>query len=239
MVRETEISERRACKLVGIKRWTLRYPRKRQDDATLRKRMRELAHRWPRFGYRRLCVLLRREGVDLKVRRKRRKIRSRIRAAPLPVPCGPNERWTMDIMQDCFYNGRRFRTLPIGDDFTRECPAIMVDTSIPGARAVRVMERLAATRGIPRIIISDNDGVKLHFIDPGRPIQNAYIESFNGKFRDECLDQHWFADLANAREKIESWRVEYNPVRPHSSLVDITPAEFVGRVEIYESKLFG
>ncbi len=139
----------------------------------------------------------------------------------------------MDILQDCFSNGRKFRTLTIVDDFTRECPAIEVDTSIPGARVVRVMDRLAQTWGIPRTIISDNGGeiigramdawanrhgVKLHFIDPGKPTQNAYIESFNGKFRDECLDQNWFTDLADARGKIETWRVEYNTVRPHSSL---------------------
>ena len=160
--------------------------------------MRELAHRWPRFGYRRLIVLLHREGIevnhkkayriyteeDLKVRRKRKKIRSRVRTAPLSVPSKPNERWSMDFMQDCLADGRRFRVLTIVDDFTRECPAVEVDTSIPGARVVRVLERLAFTRGLPKVIVSDNGseftgkvldawsnrrGIKLHFIDPGRP----------------------------------------------------------------------
>ncbi len=226
--------------------------------------MRALAHRWPRFGYRRLIVLLRREGIgvnhkkayriyteeDLKVRRKRKKIRSRVRMAPLPLPSRPNERWSMDFMQDCLADGRRFRVLTIVDDFTRECPAIEVDTSVPGTRVVRVLERLAFTRGLPKGIISDNGseftgkvmdawanrkGIKLHFIDPGRPMQNAFVESFNGKFRDECLDQYWFTDLSDAKEKIESWRQNDNTIRPHSSLDDVTPAEFAGRFEEQKS----
>ena len=258
MVGETRISERRACRLVGVHRWTYRYQGRRRDDQALRERLKDLAHRWPRFGYRRLAVLLRREGYavnhkkifrlyiaeDLKVRRKRKKIRSRVRTAPLAVPGRPNERWSMDFMQDCLADGRRFRVLTIVDDFTRECPAIEVDTSLPGARVVRVLERLAFTRGLPQMIVSDNGseftgraldawanrhGVRLHFVDPGRPMQNAFVESFNGKFREECLDLHWFADLVDARRQIESWRREYNTIRPHSSLDDVPPAEFAGR----------
>ncbi len=260
MIRETGISERRACRLIAMYRRTFRYRGRPRDDKTLRERMRELAHRWPRFGYRRLIVLLHREGIevnhkkayrlyteeDLKVRRKRKKIRSRVRTAPLPVPSRPNERWSMDFMQDCLADGRRFRVLTIVDDFTRECPAIEVDTSIPGARVVRVLERLAFTRGLPQLIVSDNGseftgrvldawsnrrGIKLHFIDPGRPMQNAFVESFNGKFRDELLDQNWFTDLPDAKTKIESWRQTYNTVRRHSSLNDTTPAEFAGRFQ--------
>jgi len=217
--------------------------------------MRALAHRWPRFGYRRLIVLLRREGIgvnhkkayriyteeDLKVRRKRKKIRSRVRTAPLPVPSKPNERWSMDFMQDCLADGRRFRMLTIVDDFTRECPAVEVDTSVPGARVVRVLERLAFTRGLPKVILSDNGseftgkvmdawanqkGIKLHFIDPGRPMQNAFVESFNGKFRDECLDQHSFSSLDDAKIKIEAWRIDYNGHRPHTALGNQTPEQF-------------
>jgi putative transposase len=258
MVAETGISERRACRLVGVHRWTYRYRERRRDDGALRERLKGLAHRWPRFGYRRLAVLLRREGYagnhkkifrlytaeDLKVRRKRKKIRSRVRTAPLAVPSKPNERWSMDFMQDCLANGRRFRVLTIVDDFTRECPAIEVDTSLPGARVVRVLEKLAFTRGLPQVIVSDNgseftgrvldawanrQGVRLHFVDPGSPMQNAFVESFNGKFREECLDLHWFTDLADARERIETWRMEYNTIRPHSSLDDVTPAEFASR----------
>jgi putative transposase len=170
MVTETGISERRACRLVGVHRWTYRYRGKCRDDRALQERLKELAHRWPRFGYRRLAVLLRREGYavnhkkifrlytaeDLKVRRKRKKIRSRVRTAPLAVPSKPNERWSMDFMQDCLADGRRFRVLTIVDDFTRECPAIEVDTSLPGARVVRVLDKLAFTRGLPKVIVSDN-----------------------------------------------------------------------------------
>jgi putative transposase len=214
----------------------------------------------PRFGYRRLIVLLQREGIpvnhkkayriyteeDLKVRRKRKKIRSRVRTAPLPVPSRPNERWSVDFVQDCLSDGKRFQVLTIVDDFTRECPAVEVDTSIPGARVVRVLERPTFTRGLPKVIVSDNGseftgkalgawairrGIKLHFIDPGRPIQNAYIGCFNGKFRDECLDRNWFMDLADAKEKVESWRRSYKTIRPHSSLNDDTPAGFAGRFQ--------
>jgi putative transposase len=220
--------------------------------------MRALAHRWLRFGYRRLGVMLERENMaanhkriyrlyteeGLKVRRKRKKLRSQVRTAPMLVPSRVNERWSMDFMSDCLATGRRFRTLNIVDDLTRECPAIEVDTSLPGARVVRVLDKLAILRGLPDTIVIDNGseftgraldawankhGVKLHFIDPGKPVQNAYIESFNGKFRDECLDLHWFTDLADAKAKIESWRVEYNRVRPHSSLGDATPEAFAER----------
>lgn len=258
MTRETRVSERRACRLVEISRPTYRYRGRPRDERSLRERMRELAHRWPRFGYRRLGVLLRREGMavnhkriyrlyteeDLRVRRRRKKIRSRLRVPPLPVPTRPNERWSMDFMQDCLANGRRFRILTIVDDFTRECPAIEVDTSLPGARVVRALDRLAFLRGLPRMLVMDNgseftgraldawanrNGVKMHFIDPGRPMQNAYVESFNGKFRDECLDLNWFKDLADAKEKVEAWRTEYNRIRPHSSLGDVAPEAFAER----------
>jgi putative transposase len=257
-VREKGVSERRACSLVGISRLTYRYRGRDKADGPIRERMRELAHRWPRFGYRRLGIMLTREKMaanhkriyrlyteeGLKVRRKRKKLRSQVRTAPMLVPTRVNERWSMDFMSDCLATGRRFRTLNIVDDLTRECPAIEVDTSLPGARVVRVLEKLAFLRGLPDTIVIDNGseftgraldawanqhGVKLHFIDPGKPVQNAYVESFNGKFRDECLDLHWFTDLADAKEKIESWRVEYNRVRPHSSLGGATPEAFAER----------
>jgi len=257
-VREKGVSERRACSLVGISRLTYRYRGRDKGDGPIRERMRALAHRWLRFGYRRLGVMLERENMaanhkriyrlyteeGLKVRRKRKKLRSQVRTAPMLVPSRVNERWSMDFMSDCLATGRRFRTLNIVDDLTRECPAIEVDTSLPGARVVRVLDKLAILRGLPDTIVIDNGseftgrtldawankhGVKLHFIDPGKPVQNAYIESFNGKFRDECLDLHWFTDLADAKEKIESWRVEYNQVRPHSSLGNTTPEAFAER----------
>ena len=258
--REKGVSERRACSLVGISRLTYRYRGRDKGDGPIRERMRALAHRWLRFGYRRLGVMLERENMaanhkriyrlyteeGLKVRRKRKKLRSQVRTAPMLVPSRVNERWSMDFMSDCLATGRRFRTLNIVDDLTRECPAIEVDTSLPGARVVRVLDKLAILRGLPDTIVIDNGseftgraldawankhGVKLHFIDPGKPVQNAYIESFNGKFRDECLDLHWFTDLADAKEKIESWRVEYNQVRPHSSLGNTTPEAFAERIK--------
>jgi putative transposase len=260
MKSETKISERRACILVGMNRLTFRYQPQIRDDATLRERMRELAKRWKRFGYRRLGVMLEREAIvanhkklyriyteeGLKVRSKRKKGRSEVRSTPMLVPTHPNERWSMDFMTDCMATGRRLRTLTIVDDFTRECPAIEVDTSLTGARVVRVLEKLAVTRGLPETIVTDNGpefigkaldtwankaGVKLHFIDPGKPTQNCYIESFNGKFRDECLNLNWFSDLADAKKTIEEWRVEYNEIRPHSSLKNATPRAFATRIK--------
>ena len=147
----------------------------------------------------------------------------------------------MDFQHDLLATGQRLRTLNIVDDFSRECPAIEVDTSLPGARVVRVLDRLAETRGLPKEIIVDNgpemigktldqwawrNGVRLHFIDPGKPTQNAFIESFNGRFRDECLNENWFVSVEHARAVINTWRRDYNEVRPHSSLGDRTPAEF-------------
>lgn len=147
----------------------------------------------------------------------------------------------MDFVHDTLATGRKFRTLNIVDDFTRECVAIEVDTSLGGQRVTRVLDRLAASRGLPKTIVTDNgpefagralDGwayttkVKIHFIRPGKPVENAYAESFNGKFRDECLNEHWFLDMQDARTKIEAWRIDYNEVRPHSSLANATPKEY-------------
>jgi putative transposase len=151
----------------------------------------------------------------------------------------------MDFTLDTLASGRRFRTLNVVDDFTRECLAIEVDTSLGGARVVRVLERLLAGRGRPLVIVCDNGpefagktldtwayaaGVKIHFIRPGKPVENCYVESFNGKFRDECLNDHWFLDLEDAKTKIEDWRRDYNEVRPHSSLGDLTPTEYLSTV---------
>jgi putative transposase len=156
-------------------------------------------------------------------------------------PSQPNQRWSMDFMEDSMATGRRFRTLNVVDDFTRECLAIEVDTSLSGLRVARVLQRLIDLRGLPGLIVSDNGSeftskaldswayqrdVGLHFIRPGKPVENAYIESFNGKLRDECLNENWFTDLEDARSKIEAWRKDYNEVRPHSSLDNRTPMEF-------------
>jgi putative transposase len=180
--------------------------------------------------------------AGLAVRRRKRKRIGPVERHPLPKPVAPNVSWSMDFIHDGLSDGRRFRCLAIVDDFSRECLAIEVDSSLPGRCVVQVLERLALDRGLPASITVDNgpefDGkaldtwayenrVRLAFIRPGKPNENAYIESWNGKFRDECLNDHWFTSLQHARQVIAAWLVEYNTERTHSSLGDITPAEFV------------
>jgi putative transposase len=249
------LSERRACGLVGMTRSSCRYAGRRAEMDGLRGRLRELAQERRRFGYRRLTVLLRREGwavnhkrvyrmyreERLGVRRRKRKRIGAVERQALAIPVRANERWSMDFISDALGEGRKFRSLNVVDDFNRECLAAEVDTSIPGARVVRVMERLREQRGLPQILVTDHGpefagraldvwayerGVKLHFIEPGKPVQNAFIESFNGKMRDECLNEHWFLSLGEARETIEGWRRDYNEVRPHGALGNRTPQEF-------------
>jgi len=251
-------SERRACELTGIGRSSCRYQRRRRDDQALRERLRELAAERRRFGYRRLTVLLRREGWPVNHKRVyrlygeeglavRRRPRKRLKAAartPLLLPTQANQVWTMDFTHDNLASGRKFRTLNLMDGFTRESPRIEVDTSLPGLRVVRVLEAVACERGYPHAIQVDygpefisrvvdqwafEHRVELHFIAPGKPTQNAHIESFNGKFRDECLNENWFLTLQEAREKIEAWRRDYNQARPHSALGYRTPEEFAAR----------
>jgi putative transposase len=249
------LSERRACRLVGIGRATLRYERRRGEDEPLRRRLRELAAERPRFGYRRLHALLRREGIvvnhkrverlyreeGLAVRRRTRKRVARGGRGRPALPGRPNQQWGVDFVSDAFAWGRRFRLFTVVDVFTREALAIEVDTSLPGARVVRVLERLAAERGAPGEIVLDNGpelagkaldqwayerGVRLRFIEPGKPVQNAFVESFHGRLRDECLDRHWFLGLADARHTVEAWRRDYNRERPHSALGYRPPEEF-------------
>ena len=249
-------SVRRACRVIGLSRATWQYQRRPDpQNTTLLDRLQAHATARPRFGYRRLHILLAREGVvvnhkrvhrlycaaGLQVRRRRRKRLTRAERIPLSAPSGPVERWSMDFTADTLADGRNFRTLNIVDDFTRECVAIEVDRSLPGLRVTRVLDRVAAAVGLPQIIVVDNGpefagrtldawayarGVTLRFIRPGKPIENAYVESFNGKFRDECLNEHWFVNLADAKLAIEAWRVDYNTVRPHSSLGGRTPHQF-------------
>lgn len=248
----------RACGLLAISRSLYGYRSRRPDCAALRARIEELAAVKRRYGYRRIHILLRREGwpinrkrtyrlyrgAGLAVRRRKRKRIGLVERRPLPKPAGANLSWSMDFVADCLASGRKLRCLTIVDDFSRECPAIEVDTSITGRRVVAVLERLADLRGLPRSITVDHGpefegqvldawayerGVRLAFIRPGKPVENAYIESFNGKFRDECLNEHWFLTMAHARRAIEAWRIEYNSERPHSSLADFTPEEFARR----------
>jgi putative transposase len=257
-------SQRRACRVAGAARATVRYRHRRAEQEPLRMRLRELAAARPRFGYRRLTVLVRREQgavnhkrvyrlyrlEGLAVRRRGRKRVARMaRPAPAAAP-QPGQHWAMDFMQDSLAAGRPFRTLNIVDLATRECLTIEVDTSLPGARVVRVLAQLCAVRGHPTTITMDNgpefaglaldawaykEGVQLDFIDPGKPMQNGHLESFNGRFRDECLNQHWFTDLADARDTIAAWRDDYNAVRPHSALGNLTPLAFAERLRQSEA----
>ena len=250
VVREAAgLSERRACGLIGMHRGSWRYQRRERNEGALRARLRELAAektedgmlRW-RVNHKRVYRLYREEGLAIQ-RRRRKRFRAEARV-PLALPTRANEMWTMDYTHDELAGGRKFRTLNLMDGYTREALRIEPDTSLPGLRVVRVLEGLRERRGTPAAIQVDNgteftsrvvdqwayqNQVALHFIERGKPTQNAFIESFNGKFRDECLNQNWFVDLRHAREVIEAWRVDYNSVRPHSSLRYLTPEEFAAR----------
>jgi putative transposase len=233
-------------------RYRLRKPAR---DAVLRTRLKELAAQRMRFGYRRLTAMLAREGVTVNHKRVYRlyceeglamRIRQRRRirwsgAVVKPAAARRNERWSMDFVSDCVSRGKVIRMLTIVDDCTRECPAIEVDTSLGGLRVRRVLDRIAGERGLPEAIVLDNGpefrsrvlaawseqrGVRLEFIQPGKPVQNAYVESFNGRLRDECLNANWFTSLNDARRKIETWRQDYNQQRPHSALNYLPPTEF-------------
>ena len=254
---ERRLGVTRARGLVGISRSLYRYRSRRPDSALLRARVEEIAAVKRRHGYRRVYLRLRREGwpinrkrvyrlyrdAGLAVRRRKRKRIGPFERKPLPKPLAVNVSWSMDFVADGLIGGRRLRCLTIVDDCTRECLAIEVDTSITGLRVQAVLDRLADTRSLPKSITVDNGpefygqvldqwayrtGVELSFIRPGKPNENAYIESFNGKFRDECLNEHWFLSLAHARNVIAAWRIEYNTERPHSSLGNRTPEEFAG-----------
>ena len=240
---------------MGISRSLYRYEPTRPDDKTLIERLTALAGQKRRYGYRRLHVLLRREGwminrkrtyrvyhaAGLMVRRRKRKRIAGVERQVKVLALAPNQSWSMDFVSDGFVDGRRLRCLNIVDDFTKECLAIEVDTSLPGRLVVSVLERLAESRGLPQSVTVDNGPefvskaldewayrkqLRLRFIEPGKPQQNAYIESFNGKFRDECLNEHWFLSMRHAREVISTWRQEYNDERPHSSLDYQTPNSF-------------
>jgi putative transposase len=254
--REHGLSRRRACRLVGISRSLVeREPKRAREHARLRERLRALAGERRRFGYRRLHELLRREGWSvnhklverlyreekLAIRRRGRQKRGAGTMAGHWCPIAANQRWSLDFTEDCLANGRKFRTANLKDDCTRECPAIAVDFSLPGACVVAMLEDVARERGRPDMLVVDNgpelrgrdldrwayeNGVKLFFIDPGKPMQNGSIESFNGRFRDECLDPSWFTSLAEAGRIIEAWRIDYNEHRPHTSLRMATPAAF-------------
>ncbi|MBY8335399.1 IS3 family transposase [Qipengyuania citrea] len=254
------MSERRACRVIDADRKSVRYRSIRDDDGALREKLRELANQRRRFGYRRLHILLRREGVminrkktqrlykeeGLAVRRRRSRKRAVGNRAPAPVLALPNQRWSLDFVHDQMASGRRFRVLNVVDDVTRECLAAVPDTSISGHRVVRELTQLIAQRGKPGMIVSDNGteltsnavlawcgqiGVEWHYIAPGKPMQNGYVESFNGRMRDELLNETLFMSLAHARVEIAAWIEDYNRERPHSSLGYATPAAFAAELD--------
>jgi len=249
------MSQHRACGLLDMDRTSFRYRSTRPDDGELRARMRALAAERRRFGYRRLRWLLEREGVRMNHKRFRRlygekklqvqRRRGRRRAigvrAPLALPQGPNQRWSLDFVADQLTTGRRFRILTVVDDFTKESLATVPDTSITGRRLVAELDKIIERRGKPLSIVSDNGGemtsravlqwtmetgIDWHYIAPGKPTQNAFIESFNGKLRDERLNECLFGTLKEAIDKIEAWRIDYNTTRPHSLIGNQTPAAF-------------
>ncbi|NSY46316.1 IS3 family transposase [Agrobacterium tumefaciens] len=250
-----QMSERRACKAIGYCRMTIRYETRRSDDHDLRERMKALAHERRRFGYRRLHVLLRREGhlvnhkrlfrlyreEKLTVRKRGGRKRAIGTRAPMLIPTAANDRWSLDFVSDQLTDGRRFRVLTVVDDCTRECLTLVADTSLSGLRVARELDRIIERRGKPKMIVSDNGSeftsnailhwadrtkVEWHYIAPGKPIQNAFIESFNGRLRDELLNETLFSSLTHARSALLNWRSDYNDHRPHSGLGWMTPAEF-------------
>lgn len=261
LLKNYQVSERRACRLVTLARATQRYkviPNPLNDR--LKVRLTTLAAAKPRYGSPRLHELIRRDGIvvnhkrierlyrelglSLKRKTKKRRYRS-INRVRLNPPTKRHEIWSMDFVKARLWRNGSFRCLTITDVFTKECPAIEVNRSLQAGHVVRVLDRLAFLHGIPKKIVVDNgpefisrrlerwayeNKVELFFIQPGKPTQNAFIESFNGKFRDECLNVHWFSDLNDARIKIEDWRNEFNNERPHSSLGNLTPNEFVAQL---------
>lgn len=256
-IQEKDYSQTQACKLVQLHPRTYRY-RSRRDDASLRLRLRELAHERRRFGYRRLHQMLVREGVcinrkkvyrlykseGLTVRKRGGRKRAVGARSPMAIPQGANQRWSLDFVSDTLADGRRFRILCVIDDFTRECLATIVDNSLSGERVARELNHIAQCKGYPCMIVSDNGTeltsnailtwqhqhrVEWHYIAPGKPMQNGFVESFNGKLRDECLNEHLFASYRHAHELINQWRNDYNQHRPHSSLKGLTPHEFLTR----------
>ena len=251
---------RRTCGLLNIARASFYYKSKRRDDRELRIKMRDLAQARPRYGYRRLHVLLQREGMvinhkrvrriyreeNLFVRtspRRRRRVVTQLRVPP-PTPSRLNQVWSMDFVHDQLEDGRKIRCLTLVDKLSRECLRIEVDYRLRAQQVVHALDMVKIERGVPEVICVDNgseftsklldqwayfQGVKLHFIRPGKPTENGHIESFNGRFRDECLNTHLFMNASHAQEQIERWRIDYNNWRPHTSIGNLTPREFARR----------
>jgi putative transposase len=248
-----EASQRRACQVIGADRTSIRYRSRKPDDGIMRARLRELAAIRRRFGYRRLHLLLDREGLHmnhkklrrlyaverLQVRRRGGRKRALGTRAPMTLPQGANQRWSLDFVSDTFTDSRRFRILAVVDDFTRECLCLVADTSLSGMRVARELDTIIAERGRPSLCVSDNGteltsmailrwsqetAIEWHYIAPGKPQQNAFVESFNGRLRDELLNETLFVSLAHARGVLAEWKDDYNTVRPHSAIGNLPPA---------------
>jgi len=258
---EHGVSQRRACSALNVDRSTVRYQSRRADDEELRDAIKRASRERRRFGYRRIHVMVQREGhmvnhkklrriyreEKLQVRRRGGRKRALGTRKPMVLPDAPNQRWSLDFVSDAFTDGRRFRILTVVDDFTRENLALIADTSLSGLRVTRELDRVIAERGAPGTIVSDNGteftsmailkwvrqtGIDWHYIAPGKPTQNAFIESFNGKLRDECLNETLFSSLVEARETMEAWQEDYNTHRPHSALGNLTPMEFAEKMKM-------
>ena len=252
-----QVSERRVCKVLTLSRTSCRYLSRADEQVALRIRLRDLAYARVSYGYRRLHVLLRREGWRINHKRvyrlcrleglmmrpkKPRRHASAHRRMERLEAMGPNDGWSMDFMHDELFNGQRIRLLTLVDNYTRESLAIEVDTHLDGHRVVEVLQRISLERNLPRTIRADNgpefiskildqwaylNGVKLDFSRPGKPTDNAFIEAFNGRLRQECLNENWFLSLEDARDKIKAWREEYNRHRPHGALGNLSPEDFI------------
>ena len=259
--KEHGVSQRRACTILNVDRSSVRYKSVRSDDADLREAMRQVASERRRFGYRRIHVMLERQGIYMNQKKLRRlyreeKLQVRKRGGrkralgtrrPMLLPSTTNNRWSLDFISDAFTDGRRFRVLAVVDDFSRECLALVADTSLSGMRVTRELNELIRQRGKPKTVVSDNGteltsmavlrwcqetGIEWHYIQPGKPMQNGFVESFNGSFRDECLNETLFTSLSEARTKINEWKKDYNHNRPHSSLGNLTPYEYVRKINL-------
>lgn len=254
-----EMSQRRACRVIDSDRTSVRYQATRPDDGALRERLKALAQERRRFGYRRLHVLLRREGQvvnrkrvqriyreeRLTVRRRGGRKRAMGTRRPIELPLAANQRWSLDFVSDQMTDGRRFRILTVIDNCTRECLALVADTSLSGRRVARELDAIIDQRGRPDTIVSDNGteytsnailgwaddtGVGWHYIAPGKPQQNGFNESFNGRLRDELLNETLFRSLPHARAVLEDWRRDYNEQRPHSKLGWMTPRDYASAI---------
>jgi putative transposase len=252
------VSQRRACKALAVDRSSVRYRSMRPDDGEARAAMKAVAAERRRFGYRRIHVMLERQGIVMNLKKLRRlyreeKLQVRRRGGrkralgtrrPMLLPDAPNTRWSLDFVSDALTDGRRFRVLAVVDDYSRECLTLVADTSLSGHRVVRELDAVIARRGRPAMVVSDNGteltsmavlswcqrtGVEWHYIAPGKPMQNGFVESFNGRLRDELLNETLFSTLGEAREKIRAWQHDYNHHRPHSGLGNIPPAEFMAK----------